>query len=167
MKTINLILFILLFIFPDRQVPKPLFEGIYTETGYGKNEQEQPLNSGVSNSYYVKIYEDKLVTTANKFGTAETIDITYQYKGNDKEGNRIYAYSEMDRYFVDEAYNIMRVLSSPSLMYGANVLVHTYWEVVKGEKYQYYNQQHKEDGSSPEVQYQRYQDPDYYLMFDE
>ena len=42
MKTINLILFVLLFVFPNRQEPKPLFEGIYTETGYGVTDKQQP-----------------------------------------------------------------------------------------------------------------------------
>lgn len=166
MNTICNLLLVLLFIFPNQQKSEPLFQGIYTETGYGKDENNQPLNSGFSQSYYVKIYGNKLIVSTVEFGTGKNINLTYLYKGKDNEGYRIYTKDQMNTYYVDDTYDLTKVLSMPVYGYGNNVWRSTYWEVVKGEKYQYYNQKHKEDGSSYESQYQKYQMPEYYQIFD-
>lgn len=138
-----------------------LYSSIYTETGYGYDENRNPLNSGISYSYYVKIYEKILVVTTVQFGTGQTIDLKYPYKGKSNPSTRIYGdnnYMVTD-YIVDDKYNIIKVLTSPSMMYGDNVKIRSFWNLVKGEKYQQYNRMHDEDGSSYESKYLRNTNP--------
>ena len=151
MKTIYSILLFLLFVFPNRQEPKPLFEGIYTETGYGVTDKNKPLNSGMTFSYYVKIYDDKLVLTTTQYGSVSTVDIFYQYQGNDDDGNRIYSNGGNESYLVDNSYDIMLVRAVPSIDYGTNVMEYWYWEIVKGDRRQEYEQEHRQDGSSVQM----------------
>lgn len=148
MKTIYSILFILLFVFPDRQEPQPLFEGIYTETGYGVTDKNKPLNSGMTRSYYVKIYENKLVVTTQQYGSVSTIDIPYQHQGKNQDGDRVYSSGASESYWVDQNYDIMRVSEMPSIDYGTNVMDYWYWEIVKGDQRQQYEEEHRRDGSS-------------------
>ena len=154
MKLLQIIMMILLFIYPNQQKQNtPVYEGIYTETGYGKDENGQAVNAGVAQSYYVKIYNDKLIVNTYEFGTGKNIDIEYKYIGTDSEGCRLYASDQMNSYRVDANNDIERVFSMP--WYGGNVWRNTYMQVVKGERYQEYNQMHQQDGSSPESQYWR------------
>lgn len=151
MKTIYSILLLLLFVFPDRKEATPLYESIYTETGYGVTDKQQPLNSGTTFSYYVKIYEDKLVLTTAQYGSVSTVDISYQYHGNDADGNRIYTNGGSESYCVDNNYDMMLVRTVPSIDYGTNVMEYWYWEIVKGDRRQEYEQEHRRDGSSVQM----------------
>lgn len=152
MKTIYSILFLILFIYPNRQEPTPLYKGIYTETGYGVTDQNKPLNSGMTRSYYVKIYEDKLVVTTQQYGSVSTIDINYPFKEIDQNGIRIYTKGGAESYHVDDNYDIRLVYASPSMIYGYNVMEYSYWEIVKGDRCQEYEQEHRRDGSSVQMQ---------------
>ena len=61
MKFIISILSVLLFIMPEQHVDKVLHEGIYTNTGYGYDDQKQPVTGKSSTSFYIKIYENRLI----------------------------------------------------------------------------------------------------------
>lgn len=151
MKHLIFIFSLILFVFPSYKKATPVYEGIYTDTGYGKDENDQPISVQYSYSYYVKIYNDSLVVTTVEFGTGKIIDLKYLFSGKDDEGNKIYTKDRMNSYLMDENYDLMRVLSTPIYIYGNNVWRSTYWEIVKGEKYQYYNQMHREDGSANQI----------------
>ena len=151
MQHIMFILGLMLFVFPSHKKATPVYEGIYTDTGYGKDENGEPISVRFSYSYYVKIYNDSLVVTTVEFGTGKIIDLTYLYKGKNNDGNKIYTQDRNNSYLMDDNYDLMRVLSMPVYIYGNNVWRNTYWEIVKGEKYQYYNQMHREDGSANQV----------------
>ena len=127
---------------------KVLYEGKYTETGrfyINNKESNQYINS---TSFYVKIYSDKLVVTAVPFGQAIARDTEYKYAGN-KNGYRIYSLPNGLYYYqVDDNYDIMKVMVTSSMLYGANVKDYYYYETVKGEHYQEYNKQHHLDQQS-------------------
>ena len=125
MKTFFSILLFLLFI-PNNQEPKPLYGGIFTETGYGVTDQNQPLNSGMTRSYYVKIYENKLVVTTQQYGSVSTIDIIYEFNGVDQNGYRIYTNGGLGSYYVDQQYDLRLVYANPSMYYGYNVMEYSY-----------------------------------------
>lgn len=127
---------------------KVLYEGKYTETGryYINNTESQQYI--VSTSFYVKIYSDKLFITAIPFGQAVATDTEYKYTG-DKGAYRIYSLPNgIYSYQVDENYDIMKVMVSASMLYGANVKDYYYYETVKGEHYQEYNKRHHTDVQS-------------------
>ncbi len=151
MKTFFSILLFLLFI-PNNQEPKPLYGGIFTETGYGVTDQNQSLNSGMTRSYYVKIYENKLVVTTQQYGSVSTIDIIYEFNGVDQNGYRIYTNGGLGSYYVDQQYDLRLVYANPSMYYGYNVMEYSFWEIVKGDQRQKYEQMHRRDGSSIQMQ---------------
>ncbi len=129
-----------------RQQSKVLYEGKYTETGrvfINNTESNQYI---VSTSFYVKIYSDKLIVTGIPFGQGYATDTEYTYTGTE-DGCRIYSRGVLS-YQVDENYDIMKVMTSPSMMYGANVKDYYYYETVKGEHYQEYNKKHRMDTQS-------------------
>ena len=154
MKTI-IALAILLFVYPSQKKDEPLFKGIYTETGYGRDEQGMAINSGFAQSYYVEIYKSKLVVTTTEFGTGKSIELEYQFTGTDNEGNRVYRKDQMNAYRVDDAYDIEKAYSFPDARFGNKVWITYYWQVVKGDRFKIYNQQHKDDGSSWEERYKK------------
>lgn len=151
MKTVLSILFVLLFVFPNRQESAPLYKGIYTWTGYGATSSNQQLNSGMTESYYVKIYENKLVITMQKYGSALPVDVTYPSKGRDQHGNRVYTDGGVYSYLVDQNYDLIQVSANPSY-YGYNVIEYQYWYYAKGDQRQKYDQMHRQDGSSVQMQ---------------
>lgn len=150
---LQIFIMILLFVYPQQQTNSPLFESIYTETGYGRDENNQPANAGFAQCYYVKIYSDKLIVNTTEYGTGRNIDVEYTYVGKDNEGCRVYERGQMYRYRVDANYDIEHVLSMP--IYGGNAWRSTYWQVIKGEKCIDYNKKHKQDGSSLEDRYKQ------------
>ncbi len=166
MKFIISILSVLLFIMPEQHVDKVLHEGIYTNTGYGYDDQKQPVTGKSSTSFYIKIYENRLIKTMSVWGYAQPQDFEYKYVGKNEDGQRVFENNTMSSILVDNQYNIIEVFTYSSYKYGNNVKNHTYWRVVKGDHENEYNQKHKEDGSSYESQYQKYQMPEYYQIFD-
>lgn len=129
----------------EKSQDRVLHEGKYTETGryYINNTESQQYI--VSTSFYVKIYSDKLVVTAIPFGQATATDTEYKYTEN-RDGCRIYSLPNgLYFYQVDKNYDIMKVIVSSSMMYGANVKDYYYYETVKGEHYQEYNKKHHTD----------------------
>lgn len=148
------LLSVLVFIMPEQKVDKALYEGIYTNTGYGYNDRMEPINGKSSSSYYVKIYANKLIKTMSVWGYSQPQDIEYKYIGKNDDNQRIYENNSLFSILVDADYNIIEVFTMPSSRYGNNVKEHTYWRVVKGDKEQEYNQEHQNDGSA----YNTYQD---------
>lgn len=132
-----------------------LYQGIYTDTGYGSDEDGNPINSGISRSCYIKIFSNRLIVTTTAYSLTP-IDITYVLINID-DGLR--TYSDMktpgNSYIVDEQYDVIRVYSYSSSLYGNNVTKHWLYTYVKGEHYKEYNQKHDADGSSPKAQYQK------------
>lgn len=167
MKLLLSLLSALLFIMPEQKTDKVLAEGIYTNTGYGYNDQKEPISGQSSSSFYVKIYANKLVKTMSVWGYAQAQDFEYKYIGNNEDGQRVYECNIMSSILVEDNFDIIEVYTHDSSKYGSNVKEHIYWRVVKGDKEKEYNQQHKADGTSYESQYQLYQLPEYYLMFDD
>lgn len=155
MKLFNFLLFVMLFVYPNQQKEEPLFKGIYTETGYGHSEQNEALNSGFVQSYYVEIYKNKLVVTTTEFGTGKTIELEYKFSKKDAEGNSIYVKDQMNAYRVDSSFDIEKVNSFPDSRYGNKVWNKSYWQVVKGDRATEYYQKHKDDGSSWEDRYKK------------
>ncbi len=151
MKRIAFIFTLIILLYAQNNL---LYKGIFTETGYGHDENNNQLNSGISYSYYVRIYTNVLIITTVQYGTGQTIDLKYQYKGKNKKNKRIYDDNISTSYVVDNNYNLTKVLSSPSIMYGNNVQIKSFWNLVKGEKYKAYNNRHNADGSSYESKYQ-------------
>jgi len=100
------------------------------------------------------------------WGYAQPQDFEYKYVGKNEDGQRVFENNTMSSILVDNQYNIIEVFTYSSYKYGNNVKNHTYWRVVKGDHENEYNQKHKEDGSSYESQYQKYQMPEYYQIFD-
>lgn len=68
MKLLITILSILLFIMPEQKTDKVLEEDIYTNTGYGCNDQMEPVNGKTCSSFYVRIYSNKLIKTMSVWG---------------------------------------------------------------------------------------------------
>lgn len=133
-----------------------LYEGIYTETGCFYINQVQSQQFINSSSFYAKIYADKMVVTAVPFGEAIARDTEYQYRG-DSEGCRIYSHPNGSMFYqVDKNYDLMKVMVSPSMMYGGNVNTYYYYEIVKGEHYLEYNKKH---GLDPETLYYKLYGP--------
>lgn len=125
-----------------------LYEGKYTETGRFYINNSVSNQYIVSTSFYVKIYSDKLVVTSVPYGQAYARDTEYRYTGV-KNGDRIYSLPNgMIFYQVDEDYDIMKVIVSASLIYGANVKDYYSYETVKGEHHQEYNKRHHTDVQS-------------------
>ena len=127
-----------------------LYEGKYTETGsfyVNETQSQQFINSS---SFYAKIYADKMVVTAIPFGEAIARDTEFKYKG-ESDGCRIYSLPNGSLFYqVDKNYDLMKVMVSPSMMYGGNVKDYYYYEIVKGEHYMEYNKKH---GLDPETLY--------------
>lgn len=122
-----------------------LYEGIYTETGRFYINNALSNQYVVSTSFYVKIFSDTMVVTAFSSEQGCAIDTEYKYTG-DKDGNRIYSLPNGMQYFlVDKNYDIMRVMEFFSMLYGANVKDHYYYETVKGEHADEYNKKHHTD----------------------
>lgn len=167
MKLFHFLLFVMLFVYPNQQKEEPLFKGIYTETGYGRNEQNEAINAGFAQSYYVEIYDQKLVVTTTEFGTGKSIELVYQYTGRDSAGNRVYVKDNMNAYYVDDSFDLEKVYSFPDARYGNKVWIIFYWQVVKGDHLKEYYQKHNQDGSSYESQHKKYQIPEYYQIFDD
>lgn len=133
-----------------------LYEGKYTETGsfyVNETQSQQFINSS---SFYAKIYADKMIVTAVPFGEAIARDTEFQYKG-DSDGCRIYSLPNGSLFYqVDKNYDLMKVMVSPSMMYGGNVKDYYYYEIVKGEHYMEYNKKH---GLDPETLYNKLYGP--------
>ena len=159
MKLLISLFSVLLFIMPEQKTDKVLSEGIYTNTGYGYNDQKEPVNGKTSTSFYVKIYANKLVKTMSVWGQSQPQDFEYKYIGTNEDGQRIYENNIMFSILVDDQYNIIEVFTYDSSKFGSNVKCHTYWRVVKGDHEAEYNQKHKADGSAHdpyEDQFQSY-----------
>lgn len=148
MKLLFTLLSVLLFIMPEQKQDKVLHEGIYTNTGYGYNDQKEPVNGQSSTSFYVKIYANKLVKTMSVWGYAQSQDFEYRFVEINKDGQRVYENNIMSSILVDDKYNIIEVFTYNSFKFGSNVKEHTYWRVVKGDHEKEYNQKHQEDGSA-------------------
>ncbi len=149
----------MLFIMPEQKQDKVLAERIYTNTGYGYNDQMKPINGKMSSSFYVRIYAGKLVKTMSIWGQSQPQDFEYKYIGTNEDGQRIYENNIAFSILVDDKYNIIEVFTYDSFKYGSNVKCHTYWRVVKGDYETEYNQKHKTDDTA----YSPFEDqfPDY------
>ena len=79
MKLLLTFLSVLLFIMPEQKTDKVLAEGIYTNTGYGYNDQMEPINGKTCSSFYVKIYSNKLIKTMSVWGQALPQEFEYKY----------------------------------------------------------------------------------------
>ena len=159
MKLLLTFLSVLLFIMPEQKTDKVLAEGIYTNTGYGYNDQMEPINGKTCSSFYVKIYSNKLIKTMSVWGQSQPQEFEYNYVGTNEDGQRVYENNIAFSILVDDKYDIIEVFTYDSFKYGSNVKCHTYWRVVKGDYEAEYTKKHKEDGSA----YNPYEDqfPDY------
>jgi len=167
MNILNLILYSLLFIFPQQKQERLLHEDTYTQTGYGKDDNNEPIEGMMSTLYYFKIYDTKIVVTVPDFNSPTTKDIEYKYQGKDKDGNRIFSDdNHIYTYFVDENYDIMEMYTTYSMKYGKRVSTNIYWEFVQGDQSQYYNQRHKQDGSYDRPFFIDYSMPNYDYDYD-
>ena len=134
MKTI-ITLAIVLFNYPwnssGSKTEDPLFQGMYTITGRGYNEHQQFDSPAGCQAIYVKVYEQKLVTTVSVYGTGEYQDVKYEFEGTDKNGYRVYRRDNTDAFIVDSEQNIQRIISIYT--YNGNRRSDTYYEVIKGD----------------------------------
>ena len=134
MKTI-ITLAILLFVYPwdvsNSNSENPQYEGMYTMTGRSYNEYQQSDSPAGCKAIYVKIFEQKLVTTVSVYGTGQYQDIEYRYEGVDRNGNRVYRKDYTDAYVVDSEWDLQRIMSMYT--YNGNKRIDTYYEVVKGD----------------------------------
>ncbi len=132
MKTL-ITLAILLFVYPWNKTnsDKLLFEGMYTITGRGYNENQQYDSPIGCKAIYVKVYEKKLVTTVSVYGTVDFQDVEYKYEGVDKNGNRVYRKDKTEAYVVDAEQNLQWILST--FTYNGNKRTDTFWELIKGD----------------------------------
>ena len=129
---------------------KILYEGKYTLTGrfsVNGNVSQQYVNSS---SFYVKIYSDKMIVTEIPFGEAVAKDTEYLLKNKDEDILIYQNKRDMVCYQVDKNYELMKVVTSPSMLYGNNLHDHYSYEIVKGEHYLEYNKRH---GLDPETLY--------------
>ena len=133
MKTI-FILAIMLFIYPwsnsNSSSDNLLFEGMYTITGRAYNELQQYASPAGCQAIYVKIYEQKLVTTFSVYGTVEYQDVEYRFYNINKEDNHVYSKDNIDAFVVDKKHNLQRIMSTYT--YNGNKRI-DYCEVVKGD----------------------------------
>ena len=127
-----------------------LYEGKYTETGCYYVNEVKSNNFSNSFSFYAKIYSDRMIVTAIPMGEAVARDTEYKYK-TDKDGCRIYSLPNGSEYYqVDKNYDLLKVMVSPSVMYGGHTNDYYYCEIVKGEHFMEYNKKH---GLDPETLY--------------
>ena len=124
----------MLFVYPwsdsNSKADKLLFEGMYTITGMGFNNQNQYDSPIGCQAIYIKVHEKKLITTVSVYGSPDYIDIEYQLEGVNKEENRVYRNGDT-AYLVDSEHNIQKVISTYT--YNGNKRTDTYWEVVEGD----------------------------------
>lgn len=149
MKLLLTLLSVLLFIMPEQKTDNVLKEGIYTNTGYGYNDQMQPINGKTATSFYVHIYSDKLIKTMSVWGQSQPQKFEYKYIGTNEDGQRVYENNIAFSILVDDKYDLIEVFTYDSPKFGSNVKSHTYWRVVKGDHENEYNDKHKADGSAP------------------
>ena len=109
---------------------EPLYEGMYTITGNGYNDYHQYDSPTSCQAMYVKVYENKLITTVSAWGSPDYIDINYEFEGVDNTGKRIYRNGDT-AFLVDSVYDIEKVISTYT--YNGNKRTDTHWEVVKGD----------------------------------
>lgn len=135
MKTLFILLYTLLFVYPWQESPtpkdQPLARGMYTYTGRYVSSNGTISDMGMCSVFFVNIYENQLVVTRQSTGSLEFVDTSYPYVGNDNQGNRVYRLNDSDKFLVDGNYDIEHVMSYT--LYNGNVTVDTRYEVEKGD----------------------------------
>lgn len=143
MKTISLL--VMLITFPWNQSAQPsenvLAEGVYTATGYTYSEQFGEQNSPcAAQSYYIQIYESKIVQTVKVVWAYEAgeyvpkygdTDFTYTYQGTNSDGYRVYRQDETRELWVDANYDIVSVFVTSE--YSGRVRHYNFGQVIKGD----------------------------------